>query len=92
MHLFAKHYSRVICLYIAYKVNAPNILQRFNYVSLQGAFCVAENDIQAIFTAYGSNSFWYEVIVEKSLSASRCPTLDIPSVVATIPKFLLFIR
>jgi hypothetical protein len=92
MHLFTKHHSRVVCLYIAYKVNAPNVLQRLNYVSLQGAFGIAKNNIQAIFTAYGSYSFRYEVIVKKGLSASRSSALDIPSVVATIPKFLLLIR
>jgi hypothetical protein len=92
MHFFSKHYSRIICLYITYKVNAPYILQWLNYVSLQGAFCIAKNDIQSVFTAYGSNSFWYEVIVKEGLSASRSSALDIPSVVATIPKFLLLIR
>ena len=92
MYLFTEHYSRIICLYVANKVNTPNVLQRLYYVSLQGAFGVAENNIQAIFTAYGSNAFRYEIIVKEGLSASRCTALDIPSVVATIPKLLLFIR
>jgi hypothetical protein len=92
MHLFTKHHSGVVCLYIAYKVNTPYILQRLNYISLQGAFGIAKNYIQSIFTAYGSNAFGYEVIVKEGLSASRCTALDIPSMVAIIPKFLLFIR